>query len=1366
MKNRLLKSVVSLALVLVMVTSVFSVSFTCTYAAQVEEIPVISAGSGDFDEGKNFMPKQYYQQLGMNLGDARSMDKKPEYNPLLGTETKKSEGDTTLTYTGEVVYGWSNPQLVAVLMSAPYWNELYYGDYMEAAGEATFKLSTGYGTSSETTTTTNVGISISADGEVSYAGNGVVFGADLELSADTISSTVAEKSSTVGLTLSCGADTDNVVVSVVPLAFYKYELVNGKETTFEYVQVPVGMVYSVTSLTNYNNVARSINKQTGEEQMLEVSTKELYHSYTPGDPGSYFQNASEMPTSFKILDGRLVATSSDAEITGSVYSSDGYVNIGTGQSNAGGTLNYSCEKSNGYVNGTGYTMGAGAYGGVTFGVDALGVTSKGTMKLGITSETNVMTSVSEMNTQGIETSVTYVNLPNGTDPDYGYVASQLVWYPTQVSESAVGCPTCIITSTVIPSGFPPFLPDDLHVSSVQKDSVTLSWTNAKAGTTAYDRRPDNYDVIQVISSGNTTSHVPVTSIDGTRESVTIDSLEPNTSYKFALQSKKGDSKSVVGPVVEITTSFDGMPIITKQPQDMFVYLGETAQFSVEAVPANEGGELSYQWQKLSRERYGSTFVDIPKEESDTLTIDTYNIDSDIYRCIVMETNGTKTVNTVSDCATIRHGYVVTSYEDLCFIAEKVNASDPDYVNAYYMQTCDIKIPSGSTWEAPIGKDYKHTFKGVYDGQGYSISGLNSTVGGLFGEIEEATLKNINLKDINVSVYEMECGGLCETVDYDSLVTNCTVSGKISVNAHVGNNPLSCGGICANAYSGATIEKCINYCTVDAGTWYLAGICGYNSGTVKDCANFGTIDGDYIYYDYMNKEPAQAAGIVVANYGTVENCYNAGQMIGPAYSKSITHMHNGSKNCYYLDTVASDSNAKPMTVEQFESGEVAYLLNNGVTDGTQVWYQNVDYKEPFDEYPHFDKNDNNTVYNDDGVYTNIVPKILEKDEDGNYIIRTYDDLLFMAEKINASKGDYATASYVVANDIECDPQIKWVAPIGQPKATFKGTFDGQGYTISGLTSEYADEYTGSYMHYGLFGSVEDATIKNVNLADVDIMMDVWYVAGLCGYMDGGTITNCTVSGKISSNREFTKLAGIVSHGAYADISKCINYCDITGINSYINGIAGVTTRSSVNNCANFGDLHVDTTDDNYAYVYSIASSGYYKVYNSYNVGKLTGGEGASTEAFDSLAVNCYYLEGTTNGGGGTSKTLSQFNSGEVTYLLNQNIAIPQWAWFQNVDNGKTPDEYPTLHFTKDNAVLKVDREDKTYSNIPNDYLIGDADLDGKVTVMDATIIQMHCAQLYELSGVALVNADTTRDVTISISDATKIQGYIAGIIDTL
>ncbi len=57
-------------------------------------------------------------------------------------------------------------------------------------------------------------------------------------------------------------------------------------------------------------------------------------------------------------------------------------------------------------------------------------------------------------------------------------------------------------------------------------------------------------------------------------------------------------------------------------------------------------------------------------------------------------------------------------------------------------------------------------------------------------------------------------------------------------------------------------------------------------------------------------------------------------------------------------------------------------------------------------------------------------------------------------------------------------------------------------------------------------------------------------------------------------------------------------------------------------------------------------------------------------------------------------------------------------------------------------------------------LGDADLDGEVTILDATQLQLHCARIYLLEGDELVIADADNDGEISITDATEIQLWIA------
>ena len=61
-------------------------------------------------------------------------------------------------------------------------------------------------------------------------------------------------------------------------------------------------------------------------------------------------------------------------------------------------------------------------------------------------------------------------------------------------------------------------------------------------------------------------------------------------------------------------------------------------------------------------------------------------------------------------------------------------------------------------------------------------------------------------------------------------------------------------------------------------------------------------------------------------------------------------------------------------------------------------------------------------------------------------------------------------------------------------------------------------------------------------------------------------------------------------------------------------------------------------------------------------------------------------------------------------------------------------------------------------------MGDTDLDGKVTIMDATAIQLHLAQLETLSERALAVANVDRDAELTIMDTTYIQMFLAELID--
>ncbi len=96
------------------------------------------------------------------------------------------------------------------------------------------------------------------------------------------------------------------------------------------------------------------------------------------------------------------------------------------------------------------------------------------------------------------------------------------------------------------------------------------------------------------------------------------------------------------------------------------------------------------------------------------------------------------------------------------------------------------------------------------------------------------------------------------------------------------------------------------------------------------------------------------------------------------------------------------------------------------------------------------------------------------------------------------------------------------------------------------------------------------------------------------------------------------------------------------------------------------------------------------------------------------------------------------------------------------------------FTKDGTVadcLRDDHYDENGKHVGNDdpkpqVLLGDADLDGTVSVMDATEIQMFAAGKKELSAEALAAADADQDGNVSVMDATEIQMFAAGKIPSI
>ena len=131
----------------------------------------------------------------------------------------------------------------------------------------------------------------------------------------------------------------------------------------------------------------------------------------------------------------------------------------------------------------------------------------------------------------------------------------------------------------------------------------------------------------------------------------------------------------------------------------------------------------------------------------------------------------------------------------------------------------------------------------------------------------------------------------------------------------------------------------------------------------------------------------------------------------------------------------------------------------------------------------------------------------------------------------------------------------------------GTFNGDGFTISGLN------VVQDYDNQGLFGAIgANSIIKNVGLINININGRN-NVGGIAGSNIGGKIENCYVNGNVNVNG-INNVGGIVGHNAYdntagiysrGDIRNCYTTGNIEGTGDNIGGIAGFNDNKDILNC---------------------------------------------------------------------------------------------------------------------------------------------------------------------------------------------------------
>ena len=310
--------------------------------------------------------------------------------------------------------------------------------------------------------------------------------------------------------------------------------------------------------------------------------------------------------------------------------------------------------------------------------------------------------------------------------------------------------------------------------------------------------------------------------------------------------------------------------------------------------------------------------------------------------------------------------------------------------------------------------------------------------------------------------------------------------------------------------------------------------------------------------------------------------------------------------------------------------------------------------------------NATDWQAGGEYTYTVSLAAAKDlgytieSNGSYTVTSADGLMNIAKLVNGGKSDIN-----ITLDTDIDLTGKDWTPIGTDyDNSYKGTFDGGGHTITGLTFTTNDQYA------GLFGRLNRAgTVKNVVMKDVQITNNrSWsaFAGGVAGY-SWGTIENCSVSGSVSGT---VYVGGVVGAQIDGSITGCSSSATVKGTTD-VGGVAGQTNSSAtLTACYATGNVIIEIDPvRNIAGGGLVGFNGGNGLWACYATGNVTstGSSTGNVHIFGFLGDNfttvtaCYWKNNQERG----YKTAPESTKVDGTYITWQNAVDAMNRALQNV-----------------------------------------------------------------------------------------------------
>mgnify|MGYP006903548934 CR=1 FL=1 len=260
------------------------------------------------------------------------------------------------------------------------------------------------------------------------------------------------------------------------------------------------------------------------------------------------------------------------------------------------------------------------------------------------------------------------------------------------------------------------------------------------------------------------------------------------------------------------------------------------------------------------------------------------------------------------------------------------------------------------------------------------------------------------------------------------------------------------------------------------------------------------------------------------------------------------------------------------------------------------------------------------------------------------IETAAQLAYFAKTVN--EGEAYLHKYIVLT-ADIDLANKEWTPIGNYSNPFKGNFNGDNHTVTGM------QISGELDRIGLFGECikfnVNSAIKNITVKD-SVICGINFVGAIVGYAEGINIENCrSIGNTINGKTDVGGICGKIGGYSVGKVSQCYNSSKVTG-RVRVGGIAGM--GGIAENCLNTGEIMIIDK------AYQSACGGIFGIFDDttasasitacVNLGKVSGGEsfGGIVGRTDSESTghisNCYYNMDAITGGfdAGTALTAGQ------------------------------------------------------------------------------------------------------------------------------